>query len=107
MFPQESAYRGELVIKGPSEAQCQSIWKGASVFQFYGPCISYILLVFFKCMLEAEDIGNGTPQGLFLLLFVLRMIRRHSAKISKIYGQFECITLQVSLVSLGGRLQMR
>lgn len=28
MFPQESAYRGELVTKGPSEAQCRPIWKG-------------------------------------------------------------------------------
>jgi hypothetical protein len=28
MFPQESAYRGESLIKGPSEAQCRPIWKG-------------------------------------------------------------------------------
>ena len=34
MFPQESAYRGELVIKGPSEAQCRPIWKGERYVSF-------------------------------------------------------------------------
>ena len=28
VFPQESTYRGEVVFKGPSEAQCRPIWKG-------------------------------------------------------------------------------
>jgi hypothetical protein len=70
MFPQELAYRGELVIKGPSEAQCRSIWKGERCvsLKYYGPWFLSltIISVLQMSMLEAEDIGSGTPQGVIL-----------------------------------------
>jgi hypothetical protein len=70
MFPQESAYRGEVVLKGPNEAQCRPIWKGERCvrLKFYGPWFPFLIIisVLQMSMLEAEDIGNGTPQGVVL-----------------------------------------
>ncbi|KAF8806229.1 hypothetical protein BYT27DRAFT_7102540 [Phlegmacium glaucopus] len=52
MFPQEWTDQGELIVKGPNEAQCRPIWRGESLLQM--------------SVLESEDAGNGTPQGVVL-----------------------------------------
>ena len=114
MFPQESVYRGEVVIKTPTEAQSRPIWKGERCVSLKSSMVNgfyfliLILLEFFKCLCwKLKTSAMAHRKGLSLLLSVLRMIRMHSAKITKICAQYECITLQVSLVSLGGRSKMR
>ncbi|KAF9481871.1 hypothetical protein BDN70DRAFT_875843 [Pholiota conissans] len=52
MFPQEWAETGELITKGPDEAQSRPIWLGETIYQM--------------SILESEDLGNGTPQGVVL-----------------------------------------
>ncbi|KAF8914340.1 hypothetical protein CPB84DRAFT_1721306 [Gymnopilus junonius] len=54
MFPQEWTDVGSLVTKGPDEAQCRPIWRGESVLQM--------------SILETEDHGSGTPQGVVLVI---------------------------------------
>jgi hypothetical protein len=70
VFPQESTYRGEVVFKGPNEAQCRPLWKGERCvgLKFYGPWSLFLIIisVLQMSMLEAEDIGNGTQQGVIL-----------------------------------------
>ncbi|THH16413.1 hypothetical protein EW146_g4220 [Bondarzewia mesenterica] len=53
MFPQEWMETG-LQSKGPSEAQAHRIWEGEGVYQL--------------SLLEVEDTGEGTPQGVVLAL---------------------------------------
>ncbi|KDR84120.1 hypothetical protein GALMADRAFT_262478 [Galerina marginata CBS 339.88] len=52
MFPQEWTEAGDLTTKGPDEAQCRLMWRGECVYQM--------------SVLEAEDHGTGTPQGVVL-----------------------------------------
>ncbi|PPQ63136.1 hypothetical protein CVT24_005776 [Panaeolus cyanescens] len=52
MFPQEWSDEGEINMKGPNEAYCRQIWKGECVYQM--------------SILEVEDQGVGTPQGVVL-----------------------------------------
>ncbi|KAF9266251.1 hypothetical protein L218DRAFT_956618 [Marasmius fiardii PR-910] len=54
MFPREWTESGGISLKGPEEAQSLPIWRGESVFQM--------------SLLEIEDTGGGTPQGVVLLL---------------------------------------
>ncbi|KDQ29618.1 hypothetical protein PLEOSDRAFT_1038182, partial [Pleurotus ostreatus PC15] len=54
MFPQEWNELGGITVKGPDEAQSREIWRGEGVYQM--------------SMLEVEDIGEGTPQGVVLAL---------------------------------------
>ncbi|KIM46555.1 hypothetical protein M413DRAFT_441642 [Hebeloma cylindrosporum] len=54
MFPQEWTEGGEIVTKGPDEAQCREIWRGETVYQM--------------TILESEDHGSGTPQGVVLAI---------------------------------------
>ncbi|TFY78248.1 hypothetical protein EWM64_g5767 [Hericium alpestre] len=54
MFPQEWTETGGLRNKGPAEAQAHTIWQGESVLQL--------------SIVEVEDIGEGTPQGVVLAL---------------------------------------
>ncbi|KAF9498711.1 hypothetical protein BDN71DRAFT_353746 [Pleurotus eryngii] len=54
MFPQEWNNLGGITVKGPDEAQSREIWRGEGVYQM--------------SMLEVEDIGEGTPQGVVLAL---------------------------------------
>lgn len=53
MFPQEWSDAG-LQTRGPGEATAHPIWTGAGVFQM--------------SLLEVEDIGESTPQGVALFL---------------------------------------
>ncbi|KAI0248727.1 hypothetical protein BJV78DRAFT_1284612 [Lactifluus subvellereus] len=53
MFPQEWTDVG-LQTRGPGEAQAHSIWTGEGVFQM--------------SLLEVEEIGESTPQGVVLFL---------------------------------------
>ncbi|KAH9482300.1 hypothetical protein JR316_0004398 [Psilocybe cubensis] len=52
MFPQEWTESGDMTTKGPDEAQCRPVWRGESVYQM--------------TILESEDRGTGTPQGVVL-----------------------------------------
>ncbi|KAF8165714.1 hypothetical protein B0H34DRAFT_690245 [Crassisporium funariophilum] len=52
MFPQEWTEHGGIAVKGPDEAQCLPVWLGEGVHQM--------------SILEVEDNGNGTPQGVVL-----------------------------------------
>ncbi|KAL0580505.1 hypothetical protein V5O48_001492 [Marasmius crinis-equi] len=54
MFPREWTGSGGVSLKGPEEAQAFPIWQGESVLQM--------------SLLEVEDAGEGTPQGVVLLL---------------------------------------
>ncbi|KAF9462044.1 hypothetical protein BDZ94DRAFT_1322929 [Collybia nuda] len=54
MFPQEWNDSGGITVKGPDEAQSRLIWQGESVFQM--------------SLLEVENTGEGTPQGVVLVL---------------------------------------
>ncbi|KAF5371228.1 hypothetical protein D9758_004150 [Tetrapyrgos nigripes] len=54
MFPREWNDSGGITLKGPEEAQARPIWVGESVFQM--------------TIIESEDIGEGTPQGVVLAL---------------------------------------
>ncbi|KAI0265162.1 hypothetical protein BC834DRAFT_1041995 [Gloeopeniophorella convolvens] len=53
MFPQEWSDTG-LRTLGPAEAQAHAIWTGEGVFQM--------------SLLEVEDVGESTPQGVVLVL---------------------------------------
>ena len=72
MFPQEWNDHGEIITKGPDEAQCRPIWLGETCVM-----LCFLLLntiennahsVFQLSILETEDIGNGTPQGVVLAI---------------------------------------
>ncbi|KAF8076773.1 hypothetical protein FPV67DRAFT_1605191 [Lyophyllum atratum] len=54
LFPQEWLDNGGIAFKGPDEAQARLIWQGESVFQM--------------SLLEVENTGEGTPQGVILAL---------------------------------------
>ncbi|KAJ8087038.1 hypothetical protein AAF712_002609 [Marasmius tenuissimus] len=54
MFPRQWTGNGGISLKGPEEAEAFPIWVGDSVFQI--------------SLLEVEDAGEGTPQGVVLLL---------------------------------------
>ncbi|KAJ7584348.1 hypothetical protein C8J56DRAFT_1027693 [Mycena floridula] len=54
MYPQTTTETGEIAVKGPDEAQARLIWQGEGVFQM--------------TLLEVESAGEGTPQGVVLLL---------------------------------------
>ncbi|KAF5321758.1 hypothetical protein D9619_000583 [Psilocybe cf. subviscida] len=52
MFPTEWTESGQIKTNGPDEAVCRVMWRGDAVYQM--------------SVLEAEDPGNGTPQGVVL-----------------------------------------
>ncbi|GLB34184.1 hypothetical protein LshimejAT787_0110680 [Lyophyllum shimeji] len=54
LFPQEWSEDGSIAVKGPDEAQARLIWQGESVLQM--------------SLLEVENTGEGTPQGVVLVL---------------------------------------
>ncbi|KAG9317715.1 hypothetical protein JVU11DRAFT_1929 [Chiua virens] len=56
MYPMEWATDGDvgIVHKGPGEAQARVLWSGEAVYQM--------------SILEHEDVGEGTPQGVVLAL---------------------------------------
>ncbi|KAJ2934537.1 hypothetical protein H1R20_g2572, partial [Candolleomyces eurysporus] len=54
MFPQDWTDSGEISVKQPNEALSYPIWKGEAVYQM--------------TILEMEDTGEGTPQGVVLAL---------------------------------------
>ncbi|KAH0588046.1 hypothetical protein H2248_006776 [Termitomyces sp. 'cryptogamus'] len=54
MFPEEWAEDGSLSMKGPDEAQARLIWRGESVIEM--------------SLLEVENTGEGTQQGVVLAL---------------------------------------
>ncbi|THU91878.1 hypothetical protein K435DRAFT_758637 [Dendrothele bispora CBS 962.96] len=54
MYPREWNGSGGITVKGPEEAQARAIWQGESVYQM--------------SIIESEDIGEGTPQGVVLAL---------------------------------------
>lgn len=54
MFPQEWMEHGELSVKRPNEAQAHLVWRGETVYQM--------------TILELEETGEGTQQGVVLML---------------------------------------
>ncbi|KAL1743110.1 hypothetical protein HDZ31DRAFT_41681 [Schizophyllum fasciatum] len=54
MYPQSWDSAGHIVQRGPDEAQARTIWTGEGVFQM--------------TVLEAENTGDGRPQGVVLAL---------------------------------------
>ncbi|KAF9534614.1 hypothetical protein CPB83DRAFT_878973 [Crepidotus variabilis] len=54
MFPQEWTDDGEVITKGPGDGRCYPIWRGEMVHQM--------------SLLEIEDTGSGTPQGVVLAI---------------------------------------
>ncbi|RXW25804.1 hypothetical protein EST38_g31 [Candolleomyces aberdarensis] len=54
MFPQDWTDSGDISVKQPNEALSYPIWKGEAVYQM--------------TILEMEDTGEGTPQGVVLAL---------------------------------------
>ncbi|KAI9513166.1 hypothetical protein F5148DRAFT_1317751 [Russula earlei] len=62
MFPQEWTDVG-LRTRGPGEAEAHSIWTGEGSFGF-----KTFISVFQMSLLEVEEIGESTPQGVVLFL---------------------------------------
>ncbi|KAF8897886.1 hypothetical protein BD779DRAFT_1608371 [Infundibulicybe gibba] len=54
LYPHEWDDLGGISLKGPEEAQARSVWKGESVLQMN--------------ILEVENLGDGVPQGVVLIL---------------------------------------
>ncbi|KAF8659129.1 hypothetical protein AX16_001899 [Volvariella volvacea WC 439] len=54
MYPTERSETGEITLKGPADAEVRHIWKGESIHQID--------------IVEAEDVGDGTPHGVALVL---------------------------------------
>ncbi|KAJ3487299.1 hypothetical protein NLJ89_g11728 [Agrocybe chaxingu] len=54
MFPQQWTEDGDVLTKGPDEAHCWPIWRGECVYQM--------------AVLEVEENGTGTPQGVVLAI---------------------------------------
>ncbi|KAH6914688.1 hypothetical protein BKA70DRAFT_1256765 [Coprinopsis sp. MPI-PUGE-AT-0042] len=54
MFPQEWTENGGIAVKQPSEAQSHLIWRGETIYQM--------------TILELEETGEGTQQGVVLAL---------------------------------------
>ncbi|KAF9559666.1 hypothetical protein CPC08DRAFT_750836 [Agrocybe pediades] len=85
MFPQEWTEYGDLVTKGPDEAQCRPVWKGESVYQM--------------SILESQDHGDGTPQGVVLMVvgpapeYATTSKETETAKTARMYNLASLISL--------------
>jgi hypothetical protein len=72
MFPQEWAENGEVITKGPDEAQSRPIWLGETYVNLHGFELYLnnfaIVRVYQMSILESEDLGDGTPKGVVLAI---------------------------------------
>ncbi|KAI0306955.1 hypothetical protein B0F90DRAFT_1683794 [Multifurca ochricompacta] len=89
MFPQEWTEVG-LQTRGPGEAQAHPIWTGESVFQM--------------SLLEVEEIGESTPQGVVLFLVGSDSDgkEQESARILRMYNLASLISLAKWAISQKG-----
>ncbi|KAL1679998.1 hypothetical protein EV122DRAFT_208705 [Schizophyllum commune] len=67
LYPQHWDNAGHIVQRGPDEAQARTIWTGEGVFQM--------------TVLEAENTGDGRPQGVVLALVGPPATQNHSESV--------------------------
>ncbi|KAI4528152.1 hypothetical protein GGG16DRAFT_56481 [Schizophyllum commune] len=67
LYPQHWDNAGHIVQRGPDEAQARTIWTGEGVFQM--------------TVLEAENTGDGRPQGVVLALVGPPTTQSHSESV--------------------------